>query len=94
MAYHQAIESRGAAMEGAMSTKRTKGDKIRERLIAARELLGLTQAEMADQLLTPLSTYEQWEAGRYRVPGVAALAAELLCSAEGLSLKGTKRKPH
>ena len=41
---------------------------------------------MAEQLLTPFSTYGQWETGRYRVPGTAAIAAELLCEIEGISV--------
>lgn len=48
----------------------------RARLIVAREKLGLPRREMARRLLTPRATYEQWEAGTRRTPGVAVIAAE------------------
>lgn len=84
MPYSEQIHaSTPTGLSGAMPKDKKKEDINRERLIVARNALGLTQVEMAAQLLTPLSTYEQWEAGRFRVPGVAALAAELLCEAEG-----------
>jgi transcriptional regulator with XRE-family HTH domain len=54
----------------------------RERLRRARKRLGISQDEMAALLLTPKSTYEQWEAGRYHAPGAAVIAAELLCELE------------
>lgn len=50
----------------------------RSRLIASRERFGLTRREMAKRLLTPRATYEQWEKGQRRTPGVAVAAAELL----------------
>lgn len=50
----------------------------RERLIAARERLGLSREDMAERLLTPRQTYSQWEAGVRRTPGVAVIAAELI----------------
>jgi transcriptional regulator with XRE-family HTH domain len=53
-------------------------ESFRDRLIAARERLGLSRAEMAARLLTPRQTYEQWEAGARRTPGVALIAAEML----------------
>lgn len=52
----------------------------RERLIAARERLGLTRREMAARLLTARQTYEQWERGFRRTPGIAVVAAEALRS--------------
>lgn len=48
----------------------------RERLVAARERMGLSRREMAARLLTPRQTYEQWERGFRRTPGVAVVAAE------------------
>lgn len=48
----------------------------RSRLIAARERLGFSRREMAKRLLTPRATYEQWEDGKRRTPGVAIVAAE------------------
>lgn len=53
-------------------------DDYRARLIAARERLGLTRRLMAARLLTPRQTYEQWERGHRRTPGVAVVAAEAL----------------
>ena len=50
----------------------------RERLMLARQQLGLSHAEMAARLLTPRQTYAQWEAGSRRTPGTAVVAAELL----------------
>lgn len=40
----------------------------------ARESLGLSQRAMADALKTPLRTYEDWEAGRRRAPGIVEVA--------------------
>lgn len=51
-------------------------DAYRARLIAAREKLKLSRREMAKRLLTPRNTYEQWETGARRTPGVAVVAAE------------------
>lgn len=48
----------------------------RERLIAARHRLNLTQVAMARRLLTSPKTYQQWESGARRTPGVAVVAAE------------------
>lgn len=51
---------------------------LRARLLAVRQHLGVEQKEMAALLLTPLSTYKQWEQGARRTPGVAVVAAELI----------------
>jgi transposase-like protein len=56
----------------------TASDEFRERLIAARERLRITIREMARKLMTPQTTYEQWEDGTRRTPGIAVVAAELL----------------
>jgi transposase len=53
-------------------------DDYRARLIAARQRLGLSPRQMAARLLTPRQTYEQWEHGGRRTPGVAVIAAESL----------------
>ena len=55
----------------------------RDRLIAAREQLSLSRAAMAKRLLTPRQTYEQWEEGTRRTPGIAAVAAEAIIAARG-----------
>lgn len=53
-------------------------DDYREKLIAARRRLGLSRKDMARRLLTPWQSYQQWESGVRRTPGVAVAAAELL----------------
>lgn len=50
----------------------------RERLIAAREKIGISRAAMAKFLMTPRQTLDQWENGSRRTPGVAVVAAEVL----------------
>ncbi len=47
-------------------------------LRAARIRLGMNMAEMAKTLRTPYRTYQDWEAGRRTIPGVCAVAVELL----------------
>jgi len=47
-------------------------------LKAARRILGLNRAEMAQQLRTPYRTYVPWERGTARIPGVCEVAVELL----------------
>jgi len=44
----------------------------------ARQKLGLNMAEMAKSLRTPYRTYQEWETGGRRIPGVCAVAVELL----------------
>lgn len=45
-----------------------------EKLIEARQTLGLNITEMADALSTPRGTYLKWERGERRVPGIAEVA--------------------
>lgn len=47
-------------------------------LIAWRNRLGLSQCEAARLLKTPLDTYQNWEQGRSRIPGVVGVATKLL----------------
>ena len=47
-------------------------------LQTARVALGWSASELARQLDTPLRTYQDWEAGVNRIPGVAAVAVRLL----------------
>lgn len=49
-------------------------------LKTARRKLGLSQQELSDLLRTPCRTYQDWEAGRRRIPGIAAVAMSLLAS--------------
>lgn len=51
---------------------------LRARLIDARRRLGLDMRAMATRLMTPRQTYEQWERGTRRTPGIAVVAAEAL----------------
>lgn len=51
-----------------------------EELKAARREMGLTQAQLADVLDTPLRTVHGWEAGR-SIPGVAGVAVRLMLQA-------------
>ena len=44
----------------------------------ARLALGLSIAEMAKALNTPYRTYQDWELGNRRVPGIVAVAVEAL----------------
>ena len=44
----------------------------------ARHALGLKQTELAVALETPYRTVQDWERGRNRIPGVAAVALRLL----------------
>ena len=47
-------------------------------LKTSRRELGLNMVEMAKQLRTPYRTYQDWEHGNRRIPGVCAVAVELL----------------
>lgn len=47
-------------------------------LKAARRKLGMNLAEMAKTLRTKYRTYQDWESGRRRIPGVCWVAVELL----------------
>lgn len=48
------------------------------KLKAARKQLNLTQAEMAKKLNTPPRTYQDWELGRTKLPGLLSVTLELL----------------
>ena len=43
-----------------------------------RKRLGLTQAEAAKLMETPLGTYRRWEQGTRRLPGIVAVVTRLL----------------
>lgn len=43
-----------------------------------RKTMSLTQAELAEMLQTPLRTYQDWESGRGRIPGIMAVTLGLL----------------
>lgn len=49
-----------------------------ESLKNARMTLGLSVSELARQLDTPYRTYQDWEAGRNRIPGITKVAVALL----------------
>ena len=44
----------------------------------ARKLLNLTAKELALKLNTPLRTYQDWELGRTKLPGILSVTLELL----------------
>ncbi|HEY6837978.1 MAG TPA: helix-turn-helix domain-containing protein [Geobacteraceae bacterium] len=44
----------------------------------ARRALGMKQTELALALETPYRTVQDWESGRNRIPGIAAVALRLL----------------
>nr|BDD45957.1 hypothetical protein 3 [bacterium] len=45
----------------------------------------LTITEMAGRLNTPRGTYEKWESGARRVPGIVEVAIKLLLMTSGIS---------
>ena len=47
-------------------------------LKAARKRLNLTQSEMALKLNTRTRTYQDWELGRTKLPGLLSVTLELL----------------
>jgi DNA-binding transcriptional regulator YiaG len=47
-------------------------------LKTARRKLGMNMAEMATTLRTPYRTYQDWERGDRRIPGICQVAVELL----------------
>lgn len=51
-----------------------KADELQK----ARMAMGLSVSELAKVLETPYRTYQDWEAGRNRIPGVAKVAVALL----------------
>lgn len=65
-----------------MPTKKKKSTKFvrmtAEELEAARLKMKLDQTAMSLLLETPYTTYQDWEAGRSRIPGAAKVAANLL----------------
>lgn len=78
--------------QGGKRKKTRRDDGNRKRLIAARTALGYTREQMAGELLTPFHTYREWEYGRYRTPGVATLAAEMLCGQRGISIPTAQKR--
>jgi len=69
----------GNAVAG-LTKKQDEAPRNPPREMAAEELkadrleLGYSQRELADILLTPRRTFEDWEAGRSRIPGVVRAA--------------------
>ncbi len=49
-----------------------------KRLKKIREDLGLTQREMSSLLDTPFRTYQDWELGNRRIPGICEVAIDCL----------------
>lgn len=49
-----------------------------QELKEARQSLGLNMTEMAGILRTPYRTYQDWERGERRIPGICAAIVALL----------------
>jgi DNA-binding transcriptional regulator YiaG len=64
----------------------------KEELTAARAKLGLNMAEMAMVLKTPYRTYQDWETGKRRIPGICACAVELLLVKDRWTMDRIKTK--
>ncbi len=58
----------------------------------ARLRLGLTQTQMAGALATPFRTYQDWEGGISRIPGVVDLAIQFVESAKKHRSKSPKNR--
>lgn len=56
----------------------TKSAFTAAELKACREKLGRDMAEMAFELNTPLRTYQDWEYGKSRIPGICEITVGLL----------------
>jgi DNA-binding transcriptional regulator YiaG len=63
-----------------MSNKYHPGKPLwnKERILALRQHLGLTQQEMADQLGTRQQTISEWETGMYQPRGASATLLSLV----------------
>jgi len=61
-------------------------------LKAARQKLGLNQIELARRLATPYRTYQDWEGGRRSIPGVVAVAVELLIQRDAIVMQVLNQK--
>ncbi|MHC1696885.1 MAG: helix-turn-helix domain-containing protein [Geobacteraceae bacterium] len=63
-----------------------------EELKTARAKLGLNMTEMAQVLKTPYRTYQDWESGERRVPGICDCAVELLLAKDRWVMERIKTK--
>jgi DNA-binding transcriptional regulator YiaG len=67
-----------------------------ELLKTHRESLGLKIAEMAIRLQTPYRTYQDWENGSRRIPGICCAAVQMLLERDKAFMdrikKGTLKK--
>ena len=61
-------------------------------LETARLALGMNKAEMASRLRTPYRTYQDWEAGRRRIPGICQIAVELLLEKDARVMQAIDEK--
>jgi DNA-binding transcriptional regulator YiaG len=80
------VPRRALKPENLETYSKNREHEFRRRLIAARQVLNISRAELAAHLLTPVETLIQWEIGRHRTPGLAVAAVELLCENEGLPI--------
>ena len=61
-------------------------------LTAARERMGLNMSQMAKQLKTKYRTYQDWEYGRRRIPGIVEAAVELLLQKDAWLMRRTEER--
>ena len=61
-----------------------------EELKAARRELGMNRVELAKRLGTPYRAYDKWERGERRIPGICAVAIELLLEKDRRLMAGIK----
>jgi DNA-binding transcriptional regulator YiaG len=63
-----------------------------KQLTESRVKLGLNRKEMALQLQTPYRTYQQWENGSRRIPGICRAAVSLLLERDRRFMENMKER--
>ncbi|MBM4445754.1 MAG: helix-turn-helix transcriptional regulator [Chloroflexi bacterium] len=75
-----------------MAQKRKKVDWNRQRILALRQHLRLTQAKLADELGTRQQTISEWETGMYKPRGTSATLLTLIAERSGFKYKPNAKK--
>jgi len=75
-----------------MAQKREKVDWNRQRILALRQHLRLTQAKLADELGTRQQTISEWETGMYKPRGTSATLLTLIAERSGFKYETTEKK--